>query len=166
MKLKLAAFTSILLNLLFVANAQSDIQRLTAYFYVFEPNTCLMSFDNYNSTNDCSVGVISVALDDASSVNVSLISKLGSWQLMLSEGNTSQPQIEVIAIRSIEDTANIDAKPKFLFTRNNGDIIRGTCSSIKIMQRTSGNCEIILRDSRKIQMKFETNNLRLADNVE
>jgi len=56
MKQKLTALTSIVLNLLFAANAQSNIQRLTAYFYVFEPNTCLMSFDDYNSTNDCSLG--------------------------------------------------------------------------------------------------------------
>lgn len=166
MKLKLAALTSIMLNLLFATNAQSDIQRLTAYFYVFEPNTCLMSFDNYNSTNNCSLGIISVAVDDASSVNVSLMSKLGAWQLMLSEGDTSQPQIEVIAIRSIEDAGDADAKPKFLFTRNNGDLLRGTCSSIKITQRTSGNCEILLKDGRKIRMKFETDNLKLADNVE
>ncbi|WLT40623.1 hypothetical protein NON20_25660 (plasmid) [Synechocystis sp. B12] len=116
------------MNLLFVTNAQSNIEKATAYFYQFKTNSCLMSFDGYGSTNDCSNGIISIAVDDTSSVNVSLISKLGAWQLVLSEGDTSQPRIEVIVIRSTE---NINTKQQIAFTKDDGDIVRGLVHQLK-----------------------------------
>lgn len=165
MKMKLVIFTSIFLNLLFAAKAKSDVQNVKAYFYEFKPSTCLISLNSSTSTSDCSHGIISVAKDDSSSVNISLISERSMWQLVLSEGDTSQPKIGVIAVYSIENLKGPNVKPQFLLDRDNGDIIRGTCSSIKIMKKTSGNCEVLLKGGNTIQIKFETNNLKLSDNV-
>lgn len=153
-KIILTIFTMVVIPVLGSVNAETNSQQQSAYFYSFEPEKCFMSFDGFGKINECYRGVISVAVNNPKSVNVSLISELGVWQIALSKGDSIQPQINRILIRSLE------GKRISHYSRNDNEIIKGACSSIRIKKNTSGNCSIKLSDGRQIVLKFETDNLR------
>jgi len=138
---------------------------VNAFFYQFVPNSCRVSLTGYGSSS-CTYGAISVAAGSKDSVNLHLISGLGQWQLMISDGDSFSPKVEVILIRSTENVANQQPTPTFYFNSEDGGIIDGSCTPIPITRKTSGRCTVRLKGSKLIDVSFTTDTLEPMNNVQ
>jgi hypothetical protein len=136
-----------------------------AYFYQFKPTSCSVSLTGYGSAN-CELGVLSVAADNKNSVNIHLISRLGQWQLMLSDGATFAPSVDVVLIRSKANIKSKTPSPDFYYSASERTIVDGKCTPITITQESSGRCVVRLSDGKTLDVSFSTRSLRPADNVQ
>jgi hypothetical protein len=136
-----------------------------AYFYQFQPSSCRVSLAGYGSAT-CEYGVLSVAADNKNSVNIHLVGRLGHWQLMLSDGATFAPVVDVILIRSTANLQENKPSPAFYYTTDDRTILDGKCTPIIISSISSGRCVVKLADGKTLDVSFATQSLRPADNVQ
>jgi hypothetical protein len=136
-----------------------------AHFYEFIPTKCHVSLTGLGSAK-CESGALSVAAQDRGSVNIHLMSKLGQWQFILSNGETFAPDISYVIIRSNANISNQSPAPDFYYSSQNGDILEGVCTPIPITQKTSGRCVARFKDGRRLDISFSTDALGRMLNVQ
>ena len=145
--------------------ADASPQVMEAYFYEFKPSSCQISLTGYSS-GGCEEGAITVSTQDINSVNIHLFGKLGHWQLVLSSGNSLTPKVEYAIIRSATSLSDKKPIPDFLYSKENGDIVDGSCTPIPITSSTSGRCIVQLRNGNNIDIRFKTNSLKQMQDVQ
>ena len=134
-----------------------------ARFFEFRPSKCRISFSGQPDSS-CSQGVISVAANNASSVNISVFSEIGLWQLVVSDGDSALPSINAILIRLSKSLEQREPDPDFYY--DTASIAKGSCTPIFIGPRTSIRCKASMTDGKRLDVSFETDNLRPSQNVE
>lgn len=134
-----------------------------ARFFEFRPLKCNVSFSGQPSSS-CSQGIISVAADNPSSVNISVFSKIGLWQLVVSDGDTAMPSVEAVLVRLNRNLEQREPEPDYYYDANS--IVRGSCTPIFIAPRTNVRCKAIMSDGKTLDISFETNSLKPSENVE
>ena len=153
---------------LFLIHAPASFSKpkyVNAYFYNFIPKSCRISLTGYGSSS-CTQGVISVAADSKDSVNLHLISGLGHWQLMISDGDSFMPKVDVVLIRSTKNIASQKPAPTFYYTSEDGGIMDGTCTPLPIMRSASGRCTVRLKGAKLLDVSFTTDSLEPSNNVQ
>lgn len=153
---------------LFLFQAPTSLSKpkyVNAYFYNFTPKSCRVSLSGFGSSS-CTYGAISVAADSKDSINLHLISGLGQWQLMIADGDSFMPKVDVVLIRSTENIATKKPAPTFYFNSDDGGIIEGTCTPITITRSTSGRCTVRLKGSKILDVSFATDSLEPSNNVQ
>ncbi len=153
---------------LFLFNAPSSFSKpkyVNAYFYDFTPKSCRVSLTGYGSSS-CTHGVISVAADSKDSVNLHLISGLGQWQLVIADGDSFMPKVDVVLIRSSENIATKKPAPTFYYNSDDGGIIEGSCTPIPIARSTSGRCTVRLKGAKLLDVSFTTDSLEPSNTVQ
>ena len=138
---------------------------VNAYFYQFIPKSCRVSLAGYGSAS-CMHGVISVASDNKGSVNLHLISSLGQWQLLIVDGDSFMPKVDVVLIRSTEDIATQKPAPTFYYNSEDGGIIEGSCTPIPIARSTFGRCTARLKGAKHLDVSFATDSLEPVNDVQ
>ena len=153
------------LLLFYAPSSLSKPKYVNAYFYQFVPKSCRVSLTGYGSSS-CTYGAISVAADSKDSLNLHLISNLGQWQLMIVDGDSFMPKVDVVLIRSTENIASQKPAPTFYYNSEDGGIIEGICTPITITRRTSGRCTVRLKGEKLLDVSFTTDSLEPSKNVQ
>jgi hypothetical protein len=109
--------------------------------------------------------MVSVAADDRDSVNIHLIGPLGQWQIMLADASSFLPKVDAILIRSIKNVAAKIPKPDFYYNSTDDDILSSECTRFILASQSSVRCIVRLRDAKSLDVSFETDSLKPADNV-
>lgn len=85
---------------------------------------------------------------------------------MVEDGSTYMPTVYAILIRTNASLAAQSPTPDFFYSIEDGSMTEGSCTPIPITRRTSGRCTAKIKGGKTLDIRFSTDSLRPADDVQ